>query len=599
MSQCIYCLTSLITNNNSNYPTFFAYTPCNHQICSNCVVNFVFHNALDKFITDNNIINITCIQCKESCIELKHSQIEDILNQMNTLSTNVYNLSCEDHLLPSNAFCNECKRFTCVQCDKDHKSLKHKLTTNMKLYSYSNESQSFRSVSTEIDSHLKLPFKYQSFGQFKEHIETALNNFNKKYEDNLQTITRAIDKMINKLTEYKNKLITEKATRMQRETYIMSIFKHLYKKYYSDVYQAFSTRNIPILENLCSSVQRQFNAIEVSGFGHILEDLDSLSEDITSYLSGIKSLKFKYTFPIIPHTFTNTHTLIGHNDIVNCVSLLSNGDIASGGRDSVIRIWSKQSNYENIHTLEGHTNWISTLLILNNGYLLSGSYDGNIKIWDPYHNYENIETLMGHKEWVSSAIQLTNGYIVTSSADNSIIVRSNNRGYKPIEIVKEHTFGIFALCALNENWFASAGGDRSVKIWSLELTVERNLKGHNSQVNCLAALKEKNFIASGSNDKSIKIWDYYSGECINTIKAHNDGVSSLIVLNDGRLVSCSTDNLIKIWDNENNFNCTHILKGHSNVVNRLLVVDVDMILSASADKIIKMWTEQRRFIVKF
>ena len=118
-------------------------------------------------------------------------------------------------------------------------------------------------------------------------------------------------------------------------------------------------------------------------------------------------------------------------------------------------------------------------------------------------------------------------------------------------------------------------------------------------MNCLAALKEKNFIASGSNDKSIKIWDYYNGECINTIKAHNDGVSSLIVLNDGRLVSCATDNLIKIWDNENNFNCTHILKGHSNVVNRLLVVDVDMILSASADKIIKMWTEQRRFIVKF
>ena len=171
-------------------------------------------------------------------------------------------------------------------------------------------------MSTEIDSHLKLPFKYQSFGQFKEQIETALSNFNKKYEDNLQTITRAIDKMVNKLVEYKKKLISEKEMRLQRETYIMNIFKHLYKKYYSDVYQAFSTRNVPILENLCSSVQRQFNAIEVSGFGHILEDLDSLSEDITSYLSGIKSLKFKYTFPIIPHTFTNTHTLIGHNDNV-------------------------------------------------------------------------------------------------------------------------------------------------------------------------------------------------------------------------------------------------------------------------------------------
>ena len=83
---------------------------------------------------------------------------------------------------------------------------------------------------------------------------------------------------------------------------------------------------------------------------------------------------------------------------------------------------------------------------------------------------------MGQKEWVSSAIQLANGCIITSSTDNSIIVRSNNKGYKPIDVLKEHTFGIFALCALNENWFASAGGDRSVKVWSFELTVERNLK---------------------------------------------------------------------------------------------------------------------------
>ena len=61
-------------------------------------------------------------------------------------------------------------------------------------------------------------------------------------------------------------------------------------------------------------------------------------------------------------------------------------------------------------------------------------------------------------------------------------------------------------------------------------------------MSCLAYLPEGNYLASGSNDKTIKIGDYNSGECINTIKAHGDGVSCFAVLPDGRLVSGAEDN---------------------------------------------------------
>ena len=105
--------------------------------------------------------------------------------------------------------------------------------------------------------------------------------------------------------------------------------------------------------------------------------------------------------------------------------------------------------------------------------------------------------------------------------------------------------------------------------------------------------KDRKFISFRLGDKTIKVWDYETGECINTIKAHNDGVSCLCTLPDGRLVSGAEDNLIKIWDNENKYNNTHILKGHSNVINSIIIIDDKKILSASADKIMKIWTEER------
>lgn len=582
-TQCIYCKLPLSSS--------LSYEKCNHKSCTSCILSIIFHNHLDAF-QNKDSIELTCQICNEGKLSLSIAQLISMLEQDSSPLLKL-DFFCVEHSIPTNGFCEQCNRFICNFCAEQHNG--HKMNKEISM-TYKNDNFSFRSVSTETDSKMKLPFKYHSFSQFKEHLTKSFGNFEKKYEENNNNIISHIDKMIEELNNYKQELINNKAKRIAREKNVITLFKLFYQKFYSDIYQSFSSKDYKALENICSSINRQFVSIDIYHISPIIEDLDILHEQITGYLSSMKEIKFKYIFPAITHSYKNTQTLIGHSDIINCVCLLANGDVASGGRDSVIRIWKKTIGYENSLTLEGHTGWISNLLLLNNHHLLSGSYDGTLKIWDTFNNFANTHTLPGHTSWVSSSLQFPNGIIISASFDNTIIVRSN-KNYKTKEILREHTFGIFALVGLPNNWFASGGGDKTIKIWNTELTVERNLKGHNSTVNCLALLKDTNLIASGSNDKTIKIWNYIEGECITTIKAHNDGVTSLSVFKDGRLISCAVDNLIKIWDNENNFNCTHILKGHSNVVNALLLLDQHNILSASADKLMNIWSEEKNFSV--
>jgi WD40 repeat protein len=60
--------------------------------------------------------------------------------------------------------------------------------------------------------------------------------------------------------------------------------------------------------------------------------------------------------------------------------LAFSGYLASGSRDSTIRIWNAVEN-ELKSTLLGHSGFVLALAALPNGDLLSDSKDGTIKLW--------------------------------------------------------------------------------------------------------------------------------------------------------------------------------------------------------------------------
>jgi WD40 repeat protein len=71
---------------------------------------------------------------------------------------------------------------------------------------------------------------------------------------------------------------------------------------------------------------------------------------------------------------------------------------------------------------------------------------------------------------------------------------------------------------------------------------------------------------SGSADKTIKIWNVDNGECLKTLKGHNDLVWRTIYSPDGKyVISGSNDKTIKIWNVESG-ECLRTLEGHTNYV---------------------------------
>jgi WD40 repeat protein len=67
------------------------------------------------------------------------------------------------------------------------------------------------------------------------------------------------------------------------------------------------------------------------------------------------------------------------------LTVLQNGDLASGSWDSTIKIWNPIDGTLK-RTLNEHTDEVCALTVLQNGDLASGSRDKTIKIWSTKSN---------------------------------------------------------------------------------------------------------------------------------------------------------------------------------------------------------------------
>jgi F-box/WD-40 domain protein MET30 len=93
-------------------------------------------------------------------------------------------------------------------------------------------------------------------------------------------------------------------------------------------------------------------------------------------------------------------------------------------------------------------------------------------------------------------------------------------------------------------------------------------------------------LVSGALDNTIRVWDVESGQLVNTLFGHIEGVWS-VTGDKLRVVSGSHDRTIKIWEQETG-NCQTTLVGHRGAVTCIALAD-DKIISGSDDGDIKIW----------
>jgi WD40 repeat protein len=76
-------------------------------------------------------------------------------------------------------------------------------------------------------------------------------------------------------------------------------------------------------------------------------------------------------------------TLAGHSDNVLSLALSPDGLIlASGSKDSTVKLWNYTSQTPELMTLSGHSSAVNTIVFVSDQALASGSSDRTIKIWN-------------------------------------------------------------------------------------------------------------------------------------------------------------------------------------------------------------------------
>ena len=264
--------------------------------------------------------------------------------------------------------------------------------------------------------------------------------------------------------------------------------------------------------------------------------------------------------------------LRGHTGPLFCVANGKDNIIYTGGNECLIRIWNILPQNE-INSYDN--NDLSLGYFQNNeeneiywdlkhhpkeNILLSLSSYGNINIWETKSIEEFRQLFIQGKELLSkSSKSKKSSYINDENAipiccefmkqdNNKLLIGFNDVTLSFLDINKNSFISHYNL--FNNNYYKK--------------TNNKNINRNNLQPNCLTIYNSIPCGFVGFEDNSIKLVDFrnnipstiinniFSKEIISdSIKAHNDGITSLNLYKDIYLFSTSHDMYVKLWDIRN------------------------------------------------
>ncbi|KAF5392747.1 hypothetical protein D9757_000907 [Collybiopsis confluens] len=289
----------------------------------------------------------------------------------------------------------------------------------------------------------------------------------------------------------------------------------------------------------------------------------------------------------LPTASNAKHTLTGHRGTVNAAAFHPvYSVVATASDDFTIKIWDWDGG-ELERTLKSHTKRVSDCQYNSTGTtLVSCGYDLFIKLWNVENDYQNFATLRGHEHSISSARFLPgDDKIISSSRDHSLRIWDIASTHC-IKVITPHEAWIRSAVPSEDGRFIiTSAGDHTSKVVELSSgEVKAEFRGHDNDVeaaefcppNAVAAVRElvavkapagaqgstPVFAFTASRDKLIKIWDVHSGQCLHTLRGHDDWVHAIVFHPNGQfLLTAGDDHTIRIWDLKTG-RCTRKIEAH-------------------------------------
>jgi len=290
--------------------------------------------------------------------------------------------------------------------------------------------------------------------------------------------------------------------------------------------------------------------------------------------------------------------LHGHNHDVRCVSLLRNGQVASGSYDGSIIIHSTSSNKVEYQAENVFAYGVSGLCYLLDGSLVACGNDGiggnGLKVFSP--SLELVQTLVGHNGYVYCVTVSPSGSHFASGGDDEKVMIWSESGeggeWARVQVLEDHTSSIWAVCfSPDGKQLATGSDDKLIKTYSFNegsAILAHTLVGHTHWVKSLSFSPDCKLLCSGSGDKSIKFWNPADGSLVKSIdQAHTSYVTSLSYSPNGRiLVSAGADNTMKIWDAET-FELKHTFEQEFHTFQLTITADSNFIVSANSNSTVR------------
>ncbi|KAI3802365.1 hypothetical protein L1987_30497 [Smallanthus sonchifolius] len=266
-------------------------------------------------------------------------------------------------------------------------------------------------------------------------------------------------------------------------------------------------------------------------------------------------------------------------------SLAATGDLLYTGSDSKnVRVWRNLKEFTAFKSNSG----LVKAIILSGDRIFTGHQDGKVRVWK-----KNRKDLKNHKR-------------VGTFPTLFDILKSSMRPKNYVEVKRKcttlwikHCDAISSLSIDEEEGLLYSGSwDRTFKVWKTSNSkCLESVKAHEDAVNSVVSTKS-GLVFTGSADGSVKVWKREGNgksmkhNHVETLLNQECAVTALAVSETGFFVYCGlSDGLVNYWEWEKQLSHGGLLKGHKLAVLCLSAAG-SLLFSGSADKTICVWKKE-------